>query len=133
MQQTLILRITSLLSILFMTFHLSSDAVRARIGSPEAGGSTLVAVPVLVVWLYATLLPGERRSGFIIMLIGSLIALGMPAMHARSADGIFHGDLRKAGEAFFFIWTLHVLAITGMFSLILAVRALIARPRAAAQ
>lgn len=29
----------SLLSILFVTFHLTSDTVHARVGTPEAGGS----------------------------------------------------------------------------------------------
>jgi hypothetical protein len=65
MKHNMRLTITSLLSILFMTFHLTSDTVHARVGTAEAGGSTLVAVPVLVVWLYGTLVLAERRSGYI--------------------------------------------------------------------
>jgi hypothetical protein len=64
-----------------MTFHLTSDTLRARAGTPEAGGSTLVLVPVLVLWLYGTLVLAERRSGYVIMLLGSLFALGMPVIH----------------------------------------------------
>ena len=124
MNQNLMLRITSLLSILFVTFHLTSDTIHAGIGTPEAGGSTLVAVPILVVWLYGTLILAERRSGHIIMLLGSLIALLMPVLHVQSAAGVFHGQLAKSSPAFLFIWTFHVLGVTGLFSLILSISGL---------
>jgi hypothetical protein len=123
-RDNLILIIASLLSILFMTLHFTGDTVRARAGSPEAGGSTLVAVPVLVILLYGTLLLGERRSGHIIMLVGSVIAVGMPIIHVMAPAGIFHGQLARSGPAFLFVWTLHLMGVTGMFSLILAVQGL---------
>src|SRR2546430_3802655 len=81
MKQNVMLTIASLLSILFMTLHLTSDTVHARVGTAEAGGSTLIAVPILVVWLHGTLVLAERRSGYIIMLVGSLLASGMPVIH----------------------------------------------------
>jgi hypothetical protein len=124
MKRSVILTISSVLSILFMTLHLTSDTLHARAGTPEAGGSTLVAVPVLVVWLYGTLVLAERRSGYIVMLIGSLLALGMPVLHARGAGGIFHGAIAGSSGAFLFVWTLHALGVTGMFSLILSARSL---------
>jgi hypothetical protein len=119
-----LLTITSLLSILFVTFHLTSDTVHARVGTPEAGGLTLVAVPILVIWLYGTLVLAERRSGLIIMLVGSLVALLMPVTHVMGAGGVFRGEIAKSSPAFLFVWTLHVLGVTGMFSLILSVRGL---------
>ena len=119
MKHNLMLTITSLLSILFMTLHLTSDTIHAKVGTPEAGGSTLVAVPVLVVWLYATLVLSERRSGHVIMLVGSLLALGMPVIHVIGAGGIFRGAIVKSSPAFLFVWTLHALGVTGLFSLIL--------------
>ena len=124
MKQNLMLIIASLLSILFMTLHLTSDTIHARVGTPEAGGSTLVAVPVLVVWLYGTLLLAERRSGHVIMLVGSLIALAVPVIHVMGAGGIFRGQIAKSSPAFLFVWTLHTLVVTGLFSLILSVRGL---------
>ena len=124
MKETLILTIASLLSILFMTLHLTSDTIHARVGTPESGGSTLVAVPVLVVWLYGTLLLAERRSGHVIMLVGSLIALAVPVIHVMGAGGIFRGQIAKSSPAFLFVWTLHALVVTGLFSLILSVRGL---------
>ena len=114
------LTITSLLSILFMTFRLTSDTLHARVGTPEAGGSTLVMVPILVVWLYGTLVLAERRSGYVIMLIGSLFALGMPVIHVMGAGGVFRGAIAQSSGAFLFVWTLHALGVTGMFSFILS-------------
>jgi hypothetical protein len=38
--------------------------------------------------------------------------------------GIFRGAIAKSSPAFLFVWTLHALGVTGMFSLILAVRGL---------
>ena len=78
MKHQVTLTITSLLSILFLTLHLTSDTIHAQVGTPEAGGSTLLVVPVLVIWLYGTLVFAERRSGYITMLVGSLLGLGMP-------------------------------------------------------
>ena len=124
MKQNLLLTITSLLSILFMTVHLTGDTIRASAGTPEAGGSTLIAVPILVVWLYGTLMLAERRSGHIIMLVGSLLALLMPAAHVIGAEGIFRWQLARSSPSFMFVWTLHAIAVTGMFSLILSVRGL---------
>jgi len=49
MKRNLTLTITSLLSILLMTLHLAGDTIRAKAGTLEAGGSTLVGVPVLAV------------------------------------------------------------------------------------
>jgi hypothetical protein len=119
-----LLLITSLLSILLMTVHLTQDAVHAKVGNPEAGGSTLVAVPVLVVWLCGTLLLSERRSGYIIMLSGALIALGMPILHVKAAAGFFQGQIANRPDAFWFVWTLHALGVTGMFSLVLSAQGL---------
>ena len=95
MKHDLMLTFTSLLTILLLTLHLTSDTIHARVGTAEAGGSTLVAVPVVVVWLYGTLVLAERRSGYIIMLVGSLIGLGMPVIHVMGAGGVFRGQIRQ--------------------------------------
>ena len=115
------LTIASLLSILLMTLHLTGDIIR---GMEKGGASTLVAVPILVVWLYGTLVLAERRSGYVIMLIGSLFALGMPVIHVMGAGGVFRGAIAQSSGAFLFVWTLHALGVTGMFSFILSVRGL---------
>lgn len=129
MKDNVMLIVASLLSILFVTIHLTSDTVRARAGTPEAGGSTLVLVPILAIWLYGTLVLAERRSGYIIMLVGSLLALGMPVIHVMGAGGVFRGAIAKSSPAFLFVWTLHVLGVIGMFSLILSARGLLSLQR----
>ena len=131
MKHNFILTIASLLSILLMTFHLTQDTLHAsyaRAGTAEARGSALiVGIPILVGWLWGTLLLAERRSGYIIMLVGSAIALGMPVIHVILAWGrgsLVLSEFARTGWAFFFVWTLFALGMTGLFSLILAVRGL---------
>ena len=124
MKRDLTLTITSLLSILFMTFHMAQDTLHAHAGSPEAGGSTLVAVPILVVWLYGTMVLAERRSGYVIMLVGSILAMGMPVIHVMGPRGIFTVEFAKYSGAFLFFWSFFVLGTTGMFAFILSVRGL---------
>ncbi len=131
MKPNLILVITSLLSILLMTLHLTSDTIHARAGTPEAGGSTLISIPVLTLLLYGTLLLNERRSGHVIMLVGALLSLGMPVVHAMAAEGFFHGAIARSSPAFLFVWTLHAMGVTGMFGFILSVQGLWGLRRAA--
>lgn len=124
MKRNLTLIITSLLSILLMTFHMTHDTLRAKAGTVEARGLTFILVPVLVVWLYGTLLLAERRSGHIILLVGSLLALFMVVIHTKGPGDVVSGEFAKSAGAFFFVWTLMALGVTGMFSLILSVRGL---------
>lgn len=133
MKHRLMLPIASLLSILLMTIHLTADTLHARAGTPEAGGSTLVAVPFLVLWLYGTLLLAERRSGYIIMLVFGILTMGMPVIHVMPPAGVFHGQLANWSAAFLSVWTLHALGVTGMFSVILAARGLLAQRETRAQ
>src|SRR2546422_2647752 len=102
MKHNVMLTIASLLSILLMTLHLTSDTVHARVGTPEAGGSTLVAVPILVVWLYGTLVLAERRSGDIIMVVGWLPGSGMACIHVVGAGGGFCRPIAQARPPLFF-------------------------------
>ena len=121
MKHNLVLTITSLLSIVLFTFHLADDIVR---GFEKGGVSNLTAVPILVVWLYGTLVLAERRSGYIIMLLGSLLGVGVPVIHMMGKGvGVASGIATSSG-GFFFIWTLLVLGVTTLFSLILSIREL---------
>jgi hypothetical protein len=40
------------------------------------------------------------------------------------AGGVFRGEIAKSSGAFLFVWTLHALGVTAMFSLILSARGL---------
>ena len=81
-------------------------------------------VIVYVNGFQAALLFAERRSGHIIMLVGLLLALLMVVVHTRGPGDVVSGEFAKSAGAFFFVWTLMALGVTGMFSVILSVRGL---------
>ena len=128
MKNNLLLIIAPLLSILFMTFHLADDIAR---GFEKGGLSNLTAVPILVIWLYGTLLLAERRSGYVIILLGSILGSGVPVIHFMRTGGVLGGEIGKSGGDLFFVWTLIALGVTAVFSVILSARALLGwrRPR----
>ena len=121
MKQNLLLTIMSLLSILFLTFHLADDIVR---GFEPGKVSNLTAVPIVVIWLYATLVLAGRRSSYIIILLASLLGMLVPVIHMMGR-GVGAGS-RIAGShgAFFFVWTLLAIGVTSLFSVVLAVHGL---------
>ena len=120
MKHSVMLTITSLLSMLFFTFHLTDDIVR---GFEPGGFKNLSPVLILVVWLYGTLVLAERRSGYIIILLGSLLGLLMPLAHMRGV-GLVGGRIANSSGAFFFVWTLIAVGVTALFSVLLSVRGL---------
>jgi hypothetical protein len=119
MKHNVTLTITSLLSILFMTFHLTDDIVHGM----EPGGLSILVVTVVisVVWLYGTLMLPERRSGYVIIILGSLLGSVVPVIHMKG-KGV--GEIAKSSGGFFFVWTLLALGVTAIFSFILSVRGL---------
>ena len=128
MKHTAQLTITSLLSVLLLTLHLAQDIVY---GVAQPGISTLaVTVPVLVVWLYGTLVLTERRSGYVIVLLGSIIGLGVAVIHFRGPSGVLNSEHLKSSGALLFIWTLLALGVNATFSAVLSVGGLIALARA---
>ena len=121
MRHNIALTVASLLSIVFMTLHLADDIVRGMAGG---GVSTLIAVPILVIWLYGTLELRERRSGYVIILLASLLGAGVPVVHFKVAGGVVHGEIAQSSGSFFFVWTQLALGVTALFSVILAARGL---------
>jgi hypothetical protein len=119
MKRNVLLTIASLLSILFVTLHTADDIVR---GMEPGTLSDLIVVPILVVWLYGTLVLAERRLGYVIILLGSLLGLVVPVIHMKGAG--VGGAIASSSGGFFFIWTLLALGITALFSVILSVRGL---------
>jgi hypothetical protein len=118
--------IASLLSILLLMFHFTDDVLREG-GMAVRGAWNLIAVLILFVLLYGTLVLAERRSGYIIMLVGSLIGMGMPVLHMELARTVVTNEIARGRGDYFFVWTLLALGVIGLFSFILSVRGLWSR------
>jgi hypothetical protein len=126
MKQSSMLTITSLLLVLFLTFHLADDIVRGF----EPGGLSNLVVTVLitVVWLYGILVLAERRSGYIIMFLLSLFSLVVPYVHMKGRGVGVTSRIANSSGHFFFVWTLLAIGVLGLFSAILSVRGLWSLP-----
>ena len=121
MKHSVMLTIASLLSILLFTVHLADDIVRGY----EPGTLTnLSAVLIFVFWLYGTLVLFERRSGYIITLLGGLFSLVVPLAHMRGKGVGIASRLAGSSGHFFFVWILIAIGVTGLFSVILSARGL---------
>ncbi|HKU72788.1 MAG TPA: hypothetical protein VJR02_02620 [Pyrinomonadaceae bacterium] len=121
MKQSVLLTITSLLSLLFLSFHHADDVVR---GLAPGKFSNLIVIVFMVFWLYATTLVfAERRSGYIMILVLCLLGSGIPVIHMTKA-GMAGGRIANSSGAFFFVWTLVVIGTTTLFSVLLAAREL---------
>lgn len=117
MKEVTVLVVTSLLSMLLLTLHVTDDIVR---GISRAEPSE-IALVVLVGWLYGTLVLAGRRSGYITMLLVGVFAAAMPVLHMRGAH---YGEIARSAGGFFFVWTLWALGGLGGLTLVLSVRGL---------
>ena len=113
MKRNVVLTVASLLSLLFITFHLTHDVIR------QAEGAVKYPIPVVVfsLWLYGTLVLSDRAWGYVIMLFGGLFAAAMIIVHS-------HGIVVGKSGGFFFVWTLFALSTTGWVTMILSAQGL---------
>jgi hypothetical protein len=121
MKQSILLTIASVLSVLLFSWHLADDIVR---GFEPGRLSNLMAVPICVTWLYGTLVLAGRRSGYLIVLLASLLGAGVPVVHFRGASGVAGGAVAHSSGALFFVWALLALGVSAVFSFILAAQGL---------
>ncbi|HEV7475854.1 MAG TPA: hypothetical protein VGN90_17490 [Pyrinomonadaceae bacterium] len=126
MKNSVMLTISSLLLLLFLTFHLADDIVRGF----EPGGlpNLIMLVLISVVWLYGTLVLFERRSGYIIMLLLSVFSLVVPYIHMKGKGVGVTSRLANSSGHFFFVWILLAIGVLGVFSVILSARGLWSLP-----
>ena len=112
-----LLKLTSLLSLLLLTLHVTDDIVR---GISKAQSSN-IALLVLALFLYGTLVLAEGRTGHVIMFLVGLFAAAMPVIHMRGAH---YPEIAASTGGFFFVWTLWALGALGGVTMILSVRGL---------
>jgi hypothetical protein len=120
MKRPTLLTVTSLMSIVLLSLHLTQDALREKPGTWPAQEGNLIASLILLVYLCGTLLLQGKRSGYIITLIGGLFAAAMPVLHLTRPR---FGLIQRPGD-FLFMWSLIALGTLGAFSMILAIRGL---------
>jgi hypothetical protein len=120
MKRDVTLTITSLLSIVLFAFHWVDEIAR---GMEQAKIANLPGVLILVVWLYGTLALGERRSGYIIMLLGGILGAGVLVLHMMGA-GLVGSRIVSTGRVFFWVWTAIALGVSSTFSALASARGL---------
>jgi hypothetical protein len=86
----------------------------------QGGMAVLLAVLMLVVWLYAILVLVERKSGYIVSLIMSLLNSLIPLGHLTGMAGEATPGEILASSGPFFVWVVLALALTVFPSLILS-------------
>lgn len=119
MKDNIILTISSLLTIVLTIFHITSDMA---LGLDKPGlGLLFIVAPIVVVFLYGTLVLAGRRSGYTIILVSSIIGLIVPYLHLSSPR---IGEHATSSGGYFFIWTLIAMGVTSLFSVILSARGL---------
>jgi len=64
-----------------------------------------------------------RRSGYIIMLLGSILGVLVSLAHMRGA-GLVGGRIANSGGKLFWVWTILAVGVTSVLSLFLSARAL---------
>jgi hypothetical protein len=116
--------VSSLLGVVLLSLHLADDIVR---GFDRVGPQNIAVVAILVTWLLGVQLVG-RRSGYALLMLGGLFALGMPILHLQGR-GI--ATVIASPGGFFFLWTLFAVGTAGTFSFLLAAHGLLRsrRPR----
>ncbi len=114
MRQHPTLTISSLLTIVLTTFHLTHDALHQS-GGMSASDVTILLV-IIMVMLYGTVELAGRRTGFIIMFLGGVAGAAMIYLHGAGP--------RATRWGYFFVWTLFALGVAGSFTAILALKAL---------
>ena len=117
MKENTILVVTSLLTILLSTLHITDDIVRGISRAEPAN----IALVVLVIFLYGTLLLSRQRSGYVIMLLVGVFAAAMPVLHMK---GVRYGEIAKSAGGFFFVWSLWAMGGLGGLTAVLSARGL---------
>jgi hypothetical protein len=123
MKPQVTLTVSSLLSIVLFSLHWAHEVARGLESGTIAASGGLV---ILAVWLCATLVFAESRAGLVLVLLGAILASGVPMLHMQGA-GLVGGRIANGantGEKLFWVWTNIALGASGMLSVVLAVRAL---------
>ena len=121
MKHQVTLTISSLLSILLFSLHWADEVAR---GLEPGTVSGLGGLLILAVWLCATLVLAERRLGLVLILLGAILASGVPVLHMQGRGLVGGRIAANSSGALFWVWTNIALGASGMLSFVLSARAL---------
>ena len=111
------------MSLYLVAIHLPDDYVH---GFDKHVVDSPYPILIFVVWACGLLLARERLIGRIILLLGGLVAIGMPVLHL---NGHFRPEFATSNGALRFLWILYALGTTGALIVILALKELLGRRR----
>lgn len=123
MNHKITLTISSLISIVLFSLHWAHEVARGLEPGTVAASGGLV---ILAVWLCGTLVLTESRWGLVVVLLGAILASGVPVLHMQGA-GLVGGRIANGAntvEKLFWVWTNIALGASGMLSVVLSARAL---------
>jgi hypothetical protein len=120
MKNSMLLTIFSLLTIVLVILHLTTEIA---FGLESGGLKNMIGILVVVVWLCGTLLLYDRKWGYVIILVASLLGTGVPIIHMTGA-GLVGGRIGHTHLALFWVFSNFLLGVTALFSVILSVRGL---------
>src|SRR4051812_45409729 len=107
MNRNVVLTAMSVLTIVLLTVHVSSDMI---LGLDRMKPDISIALTVVAFWLYAILVMPPRLPRYIVLLLGSFIGAMMPVIHTRGR-GITSELVARPG-GFLFVWVLLAVGIT---------------------
>ncbi len=110
---------STLLTAFFLTLHVADDIAR---GMDTIGLHSLIAMLVLGLWLYGTLVLSGRRWGYILQLLLAIIGLGVVIIHLRGAH---MGQIAVSSGGVLFVWVLFLLGATSFLSMLLCLHGLL--------
>ena len=111
---------TSLLAIFFVTLHYTDDVLRKVNGADQGGIGSLILMLILIAWLFAILVLTERKSGYVISLIVSLLNSIIPIGHLTGIGGEATLGQIATSSGPFFVWVVIALGVTVIPALVLS-------------
>jgi hypothetical protein len=120
MKQKDLLTVLSLIAIVLTTMHVADDYVH---GFDLHVVDEPYGILIFVVWSTGVLLLRDSLVGRVIVLLGSLVAIGMPVLHLNGRG--YGVEYLKVDGALRFIWTLYLLGTIGGIILIGIIREMV--------
>jgi hypothetical protein len=120
MTHNALLVVTSLLSNFLVLLHVSEDIAR---GFEPGGLKHIQTLLTMGVWLYGTVALTGRKSGYIVMLLGSLLGTVVSLAHMRGA-GLVGGRIANSDGILLWVFTQILLGVVASVTVVLAAQGL---------